>query len=172
MYLFLMAAVALSAAAAWTDWRTGRIPNWLTLGGALVAIVGHTVYGWAVEDWQTGLYQGAFSVAGLLFCSIAPAILFWKGGMGGGDVKLCHPLLGIETQMYALVVAAVAAPARLAYHGRLFQVLGASLALLFNPFLPPNRRRAAPAEAMTWFRLGPAILVGALVTLLVHGYAS
>jgi prepilin peptidase CpaA len=98
--------------------------------------------------------------------------------MGGGDLKLfaaigalCHPMLGIEIQMYSLVSAAVAALARLAYQGQLFRTLGGSLALLLNPFRSPGQRREPPAEAMVWFRMGPAIFAGALLTLLIHIYA-
>ena len=79
-------------------------------------------------------------------------------------------MLGIECQIYALVVAAVVAPARLAYDGRLFAVLGGSIALLFNPLLPPERRRVVPREMLTWFRLGPAIFAGTLLTLMAHGF--
>jgi len=165
VFWFLLTAIALTAIAAIWDYRTGNIPNWLTVGGLVAGVVGHLVYGWVVVSFKAGVYEGAFSVAGVLFCSLAPAVMFWKGGMGGGDLKLfaaigalCHPLLGIEIQMYALVVAAVVAQARLAYEGRLFRVLAGSVALLLNPFRPKAQRRAPPAEAMVWFRLGPAIL--------------
>jgi hypothetical protein len=29
-----------------------------------------------------------------------------------------------------------------------------------------------PLEALTWFRLGPAIFIGVLATLLIHGYSA
>lgn len=168
----------MSAIAAVADYRTGRIPNWLTLGGILVGVVGHVVYGWIAVDRTTGLSNGAFAVAGLLFCSLAPGLLYWKGGMGGGDLKLfaaigalSHPMLGIEAQMYSFLIAAVIAPARLAYEGKLFAVLGASLALLLNPLRRAEKRRVLPEETLTWFRLGPAIFAGTLTTLVIHGYA-
>jgi prepilin peptidase CpaA len=176
---FLIAAVALSAITAITDLRTGRIPNSLTLGGIVLGVLGHTIRDCWVGGLQAGLQAGAVSIGGLLLCSLAPAFMYWKGGMGGGDLKLyaaigalCLPMLGIEAQMYSLVVAAIAAPARLAYEGRLFRVLGGSLALLFNPLRPRDQRRPIPEEAMTWFRLGPAIFAGTALTLVVHAYAS
>jgi prepilin peptidase CpaA len=175
---FLLAAVAISAIAAFTDYKTGQIPNWLTLGGIVVGVVGHVAHGWVAANATTGLSEGAFAIAGLLFCSFAPGLLYWKGGMGGGDLKLfaaigalCQPMLGIEIQMYALVIAAVVAPARLAYEGKLFRVLGASFSLVFNPLRRAENRRAVPVETMTWFRLGPAIFGGAVTTLAIHGYA-
>ena len=109
MLTFLLVAVAVSAIAAIVDYRTGQIPNWLTLGGIVAGVVGHLVHGWVTRDLRTGLIEAAFAVAGLLFCSIAPAILYVKGGMGGGDLKLyaaigalCQPMLGIEAQMYSM----------------------------------------------------------------------
>ena len=177
MLVFLLAAVVVSAIAAVTDYRTGRIPNWLTLGGMVAGIVGHVARGWILADAKTGLYEGALALGGLLFCTLAPGLLYWKGGMGGGDLKLyaaigalCQPMLGIEAQMYSLLIAAVVAPARLAYEGKLFRVLASSLALLVNPLRRAENRRPVPVEAMTWFRLGPAIFAGTLTTLLIHGY--
>lgn len=178
MLTFLLAAVAASAIAAFADYRTGLIPNWLTLGGIVVGVLGHLVRGWALGGFGVGLTEAAFSLGGLLFCSIAPGILYWKGGMGGGDLKLfaaigalCQPMIGIEVQMYALVIAAIVAPARLAYEGKLFRVLASSVALIVNPLRPAEKRREVPAETLTWFRLGPAIFGGTLVALAIHGYA-
>ena len=74
-------------------------------------------------------------------------------------------------QMSARENIRLAAQARLAYEGKLFRVLGGSLSMLINPFRSPEKRRVAPPETMVWFRLGPAIFVGALGALLVHGYA-
>jgi prepilin peptidase CpaA len=175
---FLSAAVAVALVAAISDLRTGHIPNWLTLGGMLAGVVGHALYGFSAGGLGVGLQEGAMALAGLLFCSIAPFFLYWKGAMGGGDLKLFAaigalslPLLGIEAQMYSLLVAAIVAPARLAYEGRLFRVLGDSFALLLNPFRPRHERRAIPEAALTWFRLGPAVLAGTLVTAVIHFFA-
>lgn len=178
MFTFLVVATLAAAIAAAWDWRTGRIPNWLTLGGIALAVAAHFARGFLLSGAPAALHGALLSVAGAMFCSIAPLLLYLKGGMGGGDLKLfaalgalCHPMLGIECQIYSLVVAAVFAPARLAYEGRLLSVLGGSLGLLVNPFLPRARRRAVPAEMMTWFRIGPAIFAGTLLTLMAHGFA-
>jgi prepilin peptidase CpaA len=177
MSTFLVIAVAVSAVAAAWDMRTGRIPNWLTLGALAVGFFGHLTQSWLTLGSRAALASAAWSVGGAVFCALAPLALYWKGGMGGGDLKLfaaigalCHPMLGIECQVYALVVAALLAPAKLAYDGRLFAVLAGSLALLVNPLLPPARRRVLPPEMRTWFRLGPAIFGGTLLTLVVHAH--
>ncbi len=69
----------LSLVMAVGDWRTRRIPNYLTFGGALAGIVFQTaVFGWpGLAQALLGLFLGL----GLL---LLPYIL---GGMGAGDVK-------------------------------------------------------------------------------------
>ena len=52
--------------------------------------------------------------------------------------------------------------------GLLFETLGRSFSLLANPFRKVEHRKELPPEMMTWFRLGPAIFVGAGATLLSH----
>lgn len=177
MLLFLVAATLIAAVAAVIDWRTGLIPNWLSLGGIALGIIGHTLYGVWVADVRMGLMEGAGSLLGVVLCSLAPGLMYWKGAMGGGDLKLfaalgalLHPMLGIEAQMYSFVSAAVIAPARLAYEGHLGRVFGNSLALLLNPLRSSEKKKPVPTEMMSWFRLGPAIFLGVLATLAVHGY--
>jgi len=149
------------------------------LGALGLGVVGHLGVGSLLVDWRAGLHEGAISVAGLLLCSVAPGLLYFRGALGGGDLKLfaaigalCQPLLGIEIQMYALLVAAVIAPARLAYEGQLLRVLGGTLSVVINPFLPESRRRSLPSEALTSFRLGPAIFAGAAVSLALRELAA
>lgn len=175
MLYFVVGATLVAAVAAWTDFRTGHIPNWLTLPAVAVGVVGHGIFGGYLEGWREGLLESGVALGGAALCSIAPFVMFWKGGMGGGDVKLfaaigalCQPMLGIEAEMYAFVAAALIAPARLAYEGKLLGVLKNSLALLLNPILPKHAKRPVPPEVLTWFRLGPAIFVGMAGTLLLH----
>ena len=59
----------------------------------------------------------------------------------------------------------------MAYRGELSRVLGNSLALAFNPLRPAAKRREVPPELMSWFRLGPAIFLGVVFVVVVHGYA-
>jgi len=175
---FLLFTVFVCACAALSDFRTGLIPNWLTLGALLTGVLGHLVYGSLLIDGWTGLREAAASVAGLLLCALAPGLMYWKGAMGGGDLKLfaaigalCQPLVGIEVQMYALVIAALFAPARLAYQGRLLRVMAGTFSVALNPFLPRARQRFLPPEALSSFRLGPAIFAGAALSLSLRGYA-
>jgi prepilin peptidase CpaA len=77
-------------------------------------------------------------------------------------------MAGLEVETYSFVAAALIAPAKLAFKGVLLKTLGRSLALVVNPFRKKEKRREIPPEVMTWFRLGPAIFLGAAATALVH----
>ena len=178
MSYFVLVAVVVAGVAAWTDWRTGLIPNWLTVGAALCGLFGHFFAGAWLGGVRVGLIEAGVSLAGLIFCALPALLMYWKGAMGGGDLKLlaalgalCQPMLGIEAQMYGFIAAAIIAPAQLAYRGQLMRVLGNSLALATNPLRSAERRRPLPPELMSWFRLGPAIFVGVLLVVVVHGYA-
>ena len=73
-------AIPLALIAGWTDWRTRRIPNWLTVSGALAGIAFQSAFaGW----------QGAKSAAlGLLLGLglLLPFVLIRS--LGAGDMKL------------------------------------------------------------------------------------
>jgi prepilin peptidase CpaA len=80
----IFAVTGLSAVAAFTDFRSGRIRNWLTLPGAVLGLAYHGIaLGWP------GLGSAALGlVAGL-------ALLIWMyfmGSMGAGDVKFLGAL--------------------------------------------------------------------------------
>jgi prepilin peptidase CpaA len=79
MNVFIALAVAIAAAI--YDFKTYRIPNWLTLGavllGLLLSLAGHGAEG--------GLFG---SVKGVMWGAFPLIPLFLIGAMGGGDVKL------------------------------------------------------------------------------------
>ena len=175
MLTFLLGAAVLAALAAWTDFRTGHIPNAIPAGGLLLAIGGHFAEGVARGGFAFGAKQAGFSLGGALLAALVPALMYLRGGIGGGDVKLfaalgamLHPLAGLEAETYAFAAAALIVPAKLAYEGKLFSTLGNTLNLVLNPLRKKENRRELPAEMATWFRLGPAIFLGVLATLLVH----
>ncbi|HET9955599.1 MAG TPA: prepilin peptidase [Polyangiaceae bacterium] len=177
MLPFLCATLILCFVSTITDLRSARIPNWLTLGGAALGLIGHGALGWSWGGYPALGEALAGSLSGGLLCGLVPLVLYLKGGLGGGDLKLfvaigvlCRPLLGIEIQTYGLVTAAVIAPARLAYEGRLLRVALGSLQLATDMFRPKERRRAPPPELLASFRLAPAVLVGALLSLIHHSY--
>ena len=175
MSIFMLAAVILAFVAAVIDWRTGHIPNPLTFGALIAAIVGHAIHGGWTGGFSLAMTEGGFAFLGAVLCAIIPAFLYWKGGMGGGDVKLFAALgaltftmAGLEAQTYAFIAALFFAPLRLAYEGTLFRTIKNALALLLNPFRKTEQRKEIPEELQTWFRLGPSIFVGILATVLTH----
>ncbi len=173
--IFFIAAILVTAIAAWTDFKKGIIPNWLSLGALAAAPVGHAVLGLS-EAGLRGAFEGAmFSLLGALACGAVPMLLYAVGGGRGGDVKilaavgaLCRTTIGIEAVFYAFVVALIYAQGRLAYEGKLLRTLGNTVAIVVNPFLPKARRRPMSKEAMTWIRLGPSIFAGTLIAVLLN----
>ncbi len=94
----LLLPLLISLAIAWADLRTRRIPNYLTLGGA-AAGMGYQLgyHGWpGLADSLAGLILG---LALLLFP-------YWKGGMGGGDVKALAAMgawLGVKRTFFLFI---------------------------------------------------------------------
>src|SRR5262245_21317422 len=136
-------ALVLAAIAAFTDWRKGEIPNWLTLPVLIAAPIAH-----GIVDGFMGLVG---SLAGLLLCSLVPLLVFWKNGMAAGDVKLFAALgagggvyVGREAEFMAVVVASLYALGSLVWHGRMLSALGRSLLIGLNPILPLRWRRPIP----------------------------
>ncbi len=174
--LYLLAfATFLAATAAWYDCRTGRIPNNLTIFGLTAGVGGHFVHGMTTGGFSEGVEHGGFALAGALGCALVPLFMHWKGAIGGGDVKLfaalgavLHPLAGLEAETYAFLAAMLLAPAKLAWEGTLLRTLAQTLSLVVNPLRKKVHRKAIPAEMVTWFRLGPAILIGTMATFAIH----
>ena len=91
------------AVATFTDLRNRRIPNWLVLPFMLAGI--------AVSGWLHGWHGIDQSFAGLGLGVLIYGFLFWLGGMGAGDVKLCAAIgawIGPNQLFIALVITAMA----------------------------------------------------------------
>jgi prepilin peptidase CpaA len=176
MHWFFVAAVAIAAIAAWMDWRTGNIPNWLTLSLLGVGPVAHVFYTLVHTRNRVEASQaGGLSVLAALLCAVIPVGLYRASALGGGDLKLfvglgalLMPLAGLEAELWSFCAAAVLAPIRLAWDGKLFQTVGNAAYIIVNPFLPKSRQRELDRETVSWFRMGPAILVGTLWTAYLH----
>ena len=76
--------VVVLAVATFTDLRSRRIPNWLVFPffgcGVVVSVLLH---GW---------HGAEQSLSGAGLGLLIYGFLFWMGGMGAGDVKLCAAL--------------------------------------------------------------------------------
>lgn len=162
MMAALTAALIITAIAAVTDARAGRIPNWLTLPPlALAPLTLGLLYG----------VQGlAMAGTGLLLCFLVPYLLFYARVMAGGDVKLfaaigaiVGPAAGLEVQFYGICAAAMIALGIETKNGNLLQILRNTFFVAVNPVLPKKHRRKIPRESMSKIRLGIPIFIGTLI---------
>jgi prepilin peptidase CpaA len=118
----LIGAILLSVIAGWTDWRSRRIPNWLTVSGFAVGVFASTVLG----RWS-GLKDSLLG-AGLAFALLLP---FWLlKSLGAGDLKFAVALGAytgpgrlIDILIGSVFVAGVMALALVIYKRRLLQTI-------------------------------------------------
>jgi prepilin peptidase CpaA len=90
--------VIVLGVATFTDLRSRRIPNWLVLPFLVCGIV--------VSGWFHGWHGVEHSLAGAGLGLLIYGFLFWIGGMGAGDVKLCTAI-GAWIGAYQLFLALV-----------------------------------------------------------------
>jgi prepilin peptidase CpaA len=137
----LAGMVLLSVIAGWTDFRSRRIPNWLTVSGFVVGIAANTVFsGW--NGLKTSLL-GTLVGLGLLL----PFVLLRS--LGGGDWKLAGalgaftgPALLIDLLILSVFVAGMMAVMLVIYEGRVRQTvrnIGHILVSLVTFRLPGER---------------------------------
>lgn len=100
--VFVIGVLLLTGISAYTDTRSRRIPNWLTLtafaAGLIYQVTFHQWAGLADAGRAFALGFGTFFVLWLI------------GGGGGGDVKLMGALsvwLGFQLTLYAMVLSMV-----------------------------------------------------------------
>jgi prepilin peptidase CpaA len=95
-----VSALAFTLYAGWVDWRTRRIPNWLTVSGLLTGIALNLILG----GWHgaKASLEGAALALGLLL----PVVLL--RGLGAGDWKLMGAvgaLMGLRPMLFVLLVS-------------------------------------------------------------------
>ena len=97
--IWSLVIVLFTAVAAWTDWRSGKIYNVLTLPGMMVGVAGRI--------WLEGTAGGADSLGGWLAVGgLMVVALALFPHVGGGDVKLMAMLgamLGLERGLESLL---------------------------------------------------------------------
>jgi prepilin peptidase CpaA len=82
--MFGILAGVLVCIACFTDLRTRRIPNWLTLPGVCAGLLVHAI--------ASGVQGIGFSLAGMMLGFGAYFVLYCLRAMGAGDVKLMSAL--------------------------------------------------------------------------------
>lgn len=80
MSMPVLLAALLGLAASTTDLRNRTVPNWLTYSAAICGLLWH-----AATDGARG---AGFSLGGAALGFAPMLVLFFLGGLGGGDVKL------------------------------------------------------------------------------------
>jgi prepilin peptidase CpaA len=164
-------ALVVTALAAWTDSRTGEIPNWVTLVPLALAPLVHAGIAYRSEPSAAALLAGAgASILGALCCLVIPVALYRAGAIGGGDTKLFAAVgaigrteFGVHAQTYAFVLGMLYAVALMVQRGKLGTTLG-NVAALFRSFTRTSASPAPGPSDMTEVRFGPAIFAGTVLT--------
>jgi prepilin peptidase CpaA len=98
----LFGGLVLATAGAVMDVRSGRIPNWLTVGGLMSGLLlSFCLQRWSGLETAAG---GALVSGGIFF------VLFMIGGLGAGDVKLMAAVgawVGMAHAFEVLLVTAI-----------------------------------------------------------------
>jgi prepilin peptidase CpaA len=169
-YVLATFGVALVAAA--FDWRTGRIPNTLTLGAMLLAVpihAGLSAPGRTLDGVES-------SVLGAFMCAV-PFLVGWRlGWIAGGDVKLIAAMgalggisFGLESVFLGLFFAVAFVLLKLCWDGVFFRTVGNGLAVAATRTVFRSRQVETRAELTSTLRFGPFALAGAALSLVLHG---
>jgi prepilin peptidase CpaA len=158
------------AVATFTDLRSRRIPNWLVLPFLVIGIsVSGLLHGWH------GLGQ---SFEGLGLGLLIYGFLFWMGGMGAGDVKLCAAIgawIGPDQLFIALVITGLAGGVMVlcwaAFGGFLKELFTGTSSLIFGikdrgSIRDPELVLANPRKRKIPY--APAIAIGTLISFFSH----
>lgn len=120
--VILAGAVLLAVVAAWTDFRSRRIPNWLTVPALLVGLAANIAV-----NGRSGLKASLLGI-GLGLFLLLPFVLLRS--LGAGDWKLAGalgaftgPVLLIDLLLGSVFVAGVMAVALIIYKGRVRQTM-------------------------------------------------
>lgn len=152
--------------AVYTDLSSRRVPNWLVLP---FLISGLAVSGW-VYGWH-GIFQ---SLGGLGMGAVLFGMLFYMGGMGMGDVKLCAAIgvwIGPGQLFTAIVLTGLAggvmALCWALWGGFVGELFTGSSDLVFG--LKERRMRLHPDLVLTnpharKMPYAPAIAIGTLIS--------
>jgi prepilin peptidase CpaA len=155
------------AVATFTDLRFRRIPNWLVLPFLLAGI--------AVSGWLYGWHGIGQSFEGLGLGVLIYGFLFWVGGMGAGDVKLCAAIgawIGPGQLFIALVLTGIVGGIMVlcwAAFGGFFRELfkGTSdLVFVWKPGTGSDPDGALSNPVRRKMPYAPAIAIGTLISFL------
>ena len=156
--------------ATFTDLRNRRIPNWLVIPFLVVGLV--------VSAMHDGWHGLGHSFAGLGLRLLIYGFLFWMGGMGAGDVKLCAAIgawIGPDQLFIALVITGLAGGVMVlcwaACGGFLKDLFTGTSSLIFGikergSIRDPELVLANPRKRKIPY--APAIAIGTLISFFFH----
>lgn len=150
--ILVAAVVGFTLVAAVCDYRTKRLPNWLTVP-AFAAGVGYQVVGGVVREGALGAWHGLlFALAGFAVGFGILLVLWLIGGGGAGDVKLMGAVgawLGawytLEVFFVSTVFVAMGSVAVLAWH-MMSQGVGRTKRRFLSTSSGPPQKGAASAD--------------------------
>lgn len=156
--------------AAVSDWRSGLVPNRLTYPAILMGLA----Y-WVIATLCGSEAGVVDALLGLSAGLIPFAIIFYAGGLGGGDVKLMGAVGAISaswscvlsTTVYALIIGLAFAIVIMIRRGIVLQTLGHLLAAAFAGRAKPKPQGdsapgSAPGSEPT-VPFAAAIAIGAMI---------
>src|SRR5437667_1468535 len=157
--------IALVLIAAWSDIRTRRIPNSITVSGAIGGLVLNSFYG--------GIHGTVQSLAGAALGVTIFLALYSTGGMGAGDVKLfgavgafAGPQALILVFVFTGLLGGIAGVALALWRGRLRQTFSRSGEILMGVSrLRWHQVRAAAGPDSLRLPYGAVIAGGTLLSL-------
>ena len=167
--------IGLALVAGWTDWRSRKIPNWLTIPGLALGIALNSyAHGW--EGVRSSL-EGA----GLALVALLPVVIL--RGLGAGDWKLMGavgaflgPAAFLVVLMVSLLVAGVMAIVQMIRARRVVRTLK-NLVVLVHGFiifgLRPNPNVSLDDPDSLKLPFGIAAAIGTLLcgcAALWHGH--
>lgn len=167
----LLSALAVTSVAAFSDWRTGKIPDVLTLGTLAAAPIAQAALAY-VEDTTAiaALYGFAVSILGAAAGGILPFLLLRAGGMSGGDVKLfcalgalAGPVFAVHAVTYAMVAALVQGLSLVARRKSVGATWRNVRALWSRPLVRRAHAEKEPLPALTTMRLALSTFLGTCV---------
>ena len=162
--------VIVLAIATFTDLHSRRIPNWLVLPFMIAGI--------CVSGWLHGWDGIRHSLSGLALGAALFGLLYWLGGMGMGDLKLCAAIgawVGPQQLILALVLTSMAGglmalcwAAAGGFLGELFQGTGDLLFGFGKRGLRPDPRHTLSNPSARKMPYAPAIAIGTIVSFFAH----
>jgi prepilin peptidase CpaA len=167
-HLSLLLALAVTLTAAVSDWKTGKIPDALTLGMLVAAPIAHGALAYASDGTAMTAIQGASaSMLGAIVAGVLPYLVLRAGGMGGGDVKLflavgaiTGPGFAAHAVTYAMAVALIAGLTLIVRRDTIRPTYRNVLALLRRPMATRDGAQKATPMPMTTMRMAFSIFVG------------